>query len=156
MARVHRPSLFFLTAALVLILDQASKFFVRNLLAHTGPVELIPGFFRLVRVWNPGVAFGLFAEHSAWGRYLFLLLSLGAVGVFYYLSRRGRSPWVCGLIAGGALGNLVDRLFYGKVFDFLDFYWKNYHWPAFNLADAAISVGVILFLLQGFSSPSPK
>ncbi len=147
---------FFLSAGLVVFLDQLSKFWVRKWLSPSGAWEVIPGFFRLVKVWNPGVAFGLFAEHPVWARYFIMALGLLAVGVFYHLARKGLSPWACGLVAGGALGNLLDRLFYGRVFDFLDLYYGKYHWPAFNLADSAISIGIFLLLLETLSSKPSK
>ncbi len=152
MARVHRPSLFFLTAFLVLVLDQVTKVALRSLVPPGGEIVVVPGFFSLVHVWNPGVAFGLFADHPSWGRYLLSLVNLLAFFLLYRLSRKGRSPLWCGLVAGGALGNLLDRLLYGRVFDFLDFHLGPYHWPAFNLADAAISLGVLGLLLEGLLS----
>ncbi len=152
MARIPQAILFFVVAFFVLVLDQATKALLRSLVAPGGEIVVLPGVFSLVHVWNPGVAFGLLANHPEWARYLLSVVNLLAVFFLYYLVRAGHSPLLCGLVAGGALGNLCDRLLYGRVFDFLDFHLGPYHWPAFNLADAAISLGVLGLLLQGLLS----
>ncbi len=146
----YRNTVFILTSLLILGLDQGSKFYLRAELSLGEIKEVIPGFFNLVYVWNPGVAFGIFAKGAAHLRYLFIFANLLAAGGLYFYSRGkdSLSQFLCGLIAGGALGNLVDRLLYGKVFDFLDFHLGPYHWPAFNLADTAITMGVIGFFLK--------
>ena len=159
MARLSGQGLFFLIASGVLLLDQGSKYLLRQLVPWGETREIIPGLFDLVHVWNTGVAFGLFAHHPAWGRYLLLLINLLAFFVFYLWAKRAsslRQVVLCGLVAGGALGNLLDRLFFGRVFDFLDFHLGPYHWPAFNLADAAISCGVILLLGENLLRRSSK
>ncbi|NPA49030.1 MAG: signal peptidase II [Thermodesulfobacteria bacterium] len=141
---------FLLTCLLVLGLDQATKFLVREILAPGEIRVVIPGFFNLVHVWNPGVAFGFFARGAEGLRYFFILANLLAAGGLF-LYARGKDhlvQFLSGLIAGGALGNLLDRIFYGRVFDFLDFHLGPYHWPAFNLADTAITLGVLGFFLK--------
>jgi len=133
-------------------LDQVSKLLaVRQL--HLGrAVPVIANFLSLTRVHNRGTAFGLFNRHG----FVFILLSLVTIAAMIYFYRRLLSQgalvrWSAGLILGGAIGNLVDRIFRGAVVDFLDFYLvlrgKEYHWPAFNLADSAICVGVGLLLI---------
>lgn len=115
------------------------------------PIE-ITGFFNLVMVWNHGVSFGLFAADSDATRFLLVAVALGiTVGMAIWMWRTSRPILgVCiGLVIGGAVGNVVDRLVYGAVADFLDVHVAGYHWPAFNIADSAIVVGVGLILLDG-------
>ncbi|MDH3393092.1 MAG: signal peptidase II, partial [Desulfobulbaceae bacterium] len=117
-------------------------------------------FFDLVFVTNSGAAFGLLAGPQVWWRQLFFvsvaLLALGVlVGAYRHYRLQG-NIWVVaiGLVAGGAVGNLIDRLRFGAVIDFLDFYVKTHHWPAFNVADSAITVGVCLFILASWQAES--
>lgn len=141
------------TAALAFALDQATKWWV---LAHLmDPPRVIPiaPFFNLVLGWNRGVSFGLLsADHPA-TPWLLSSLALAVVAGLVAWTTRDRRPGMAasvGFIAGGALGNVVDRLRHGAVTDFLDFHAAGYHWPAFNLADTAIFVGAaLLFLLGG-------
>ncbi len=140
------------TAALAFALDQATKWWV---LAHLmDPPRVIPvtPFFNLVLAWNRGVSFGLLsADHPA-TPWLLSSLALAVVVGLVVWTTRDRRPGMAasiGFIVGGALGNVVDRLRHGAVTDFLDFHVAGYHWPAFNLADTAIFVGVALLLLVG-------
>jgi len=138
-----------LVAALVLALDQWTKWLVSHRLTEFTEVPVIRGFFSLQFVQNPGAAFGMLA-HKQW---LFIAVSLAVVGaILYYLRRpemkRGLVPWALGLLLGGALGNLVDRIRFGRVVDFFLFFWKNYTFPNFNVADIAITVGVGLLILH--------
>lgn len=147
-------------ALAVALADQATKWWMAGLiLPRQGrPIELLP-FFNLVEVWNRGVSFGMFSgAQSAW-----VLVSVAAVislGLLWWLARAesALTALSIGLVLGGALGNVVDRLRLGAVFDFLDFHALGWHWPAFNLADSAITVGVALLLLEGLSGArkSPK
>lgn len=136
-------------AALVLILDQASKWWI--LLDVMAPPRMIEvtGFFNLVLVWNPGISFGMFG--SGEGRWLLAGLAAAiAVALVVWIARTVR-PWLAvalGLVVGGALGNALDRVIHGEVVDFLDFHLAGAHWPAFNLADSAITVGVIVMLVD--------
>jgi signal peptidase II len=129
-------------AAVVLGLDQATKWWMLQRLALGESVPLLPGVFHLTLVRNPGIAFGLFARHG--GLVLGLALLLLAVLVVTVKSKPSAwpapVPWAMGLILGGALGNLVDRVRFGAVVDFLDFRV----WPVFNLADSCITVGAVL------------
>lgn len=136
-------------AALVLIADQATKLVV--LANLDGPVEVTP-FFNLVRVWNPGVSFGLFGTAGPSAAWVLSGLALAVVvGLTVWLSRTAEKPVAIGLglVIGGALGNVVDRIRFGAVFDFLDVHAFGFHWPAFNLADAAIVVGAAVLLVDG-------
>ncbi|MBT5413510.1 MAG: signal peptidase II [Rhodospirillaceae bacterium] len=136
-------------AALVLVLDQASKWWI--LLDVMAPPRMIEvtGFFNLVLVWNPGISFGLFGGGG--GRWLLAGLAVAiAVALVVWMVRTVR-PWLAvalGLVVGGALGNALDRLIHGRVVDFLDFHLAGFHWPAFNLADSAITVGVVVMLVD--------
>ncbi len=142
--------------ALVLVLDQAVKAWIVHSFSLYESVVVIPGLFNLTFLTNTGAAFGILAGQPSWERQLFFFgVALVALVAIVVMHRRlaGQSRWftvALGLIGGGALGNLVDRVRYGAVIDFLDFHVKGYHWPAFNVADSAITVGVGLFLLINF------
>jgi len=141
-------------AGTIIILDQITKSLILGRMALYDSFAVVPGFFNIVHIHNQGGAFGLLAGQSEMIRYLvFVLLSAVAVGVIYYLYvRTPVAEWLqatgLALIFGGAIGNMIDRLRFGYVVDFLDFYLKGWHYPAFNVADSAITVGIGLFLLQ--------
>jgi len=138
---------------LVVAADQATKAWIMATFRLYEQLEVIPGFFNLTYVTNTGAAFGLLAGENNLGRRLFfigvaLLALLVIVFAYRHLRQQGTIFVVAAaLIGGGALGNLIDRLRFGAVVDFLDFYLGSHHWPAFNVADSAITVGVGLFLL---------
>ena len=140
-------------AVIVVIVDQLTKLWIMSNFALHGQQSIIPGFFNLVYVTNTGAAFGFLAGNNSFLRQMFFvavaLIALIVIIVSYkHLKNQGRIfIYALGLIAGGAVGNLIDRLRLGSVVDFLDFYIGSYHWPAFNAADSAISIGVGLFLL---------
>jgi signal peptidase II len=142
------------TAFVVLILDQLTKFVALGRLSAGIPVSVIDGFFSLTLVMNPGLAFGMLSSTPTAWRWVVALLSIGALAVLSVVGARllpagGRvTRLALGLIFGGAVGNLIDRARFGAVVDFLDFYWRGYHWPAFNVADSAISVGVTLLAVR--------
>ncbi len=135
-------------ALLVLALDLLSKLLLESLIPAPG-LELFPGVLSLVKVRNPGVAFGLFRSWGLYGVWVWSVLGLLAGSLILWWGRtekdKGRRL-ALGMIAGGALGNALDRLIHGAVFDFVDLHWGPYHWPAFNLADAAITLGVGIYL----------
>lgn len=140
-------------SALVLLLDQASKLAViEHLAAYLDVVPLTP-FFNLVHVHNTGAAFSLFADQPGWQRGFFVGIALLATGVILYLLRKtaGRPMFsaALALILGGAVGNVVDRVLYGHVIDFLDVYAGAWHWPAFNVADSAITLGAVMLIWDG-------
>lgn len=144
----------FLSLAVV-VLDQWSKWMVEAHLPYHTSQPLIPGFFSLTHVRNTGVAFGLFASEGGSGSWLLVvlgLLALSAVGVYFrFTPSHDRFLLVAlALVVGGAVGNLIDRVTSGAVTDFLDVYTGAHHWPAFNVADSAISVGIVLMLVDSF------
>lgn len=137
-------------AALVVAADQATKWWVRASLAAESDWIEVAGFFNLVTVWNRGVSFGMLGGGALPSWLLALFAGVIAVGLAVWLARVD-TPWLgaaIGLIIGGAVGNVIDRLAWGAVFDFLDFHIGGYHWPAFNLADAAITIGVAVLLID--------
>lgn len=138
-----------LLALAVLAADQLSKLWLLGLLEEQGPRPLLP-FFNLVLVWNRGVSFGLFGG-AGLGPWPLLALSAGIVAGLSVWLWRVDNHWLAagiGAVIGGAVGNMIDRLAYGAVADFFDFHIAGYHWPAFNVADAAIVGGVIALVLE--------
>lgn len=146
----------------VIVIDQLTKFGVMRNFALYEIMEIIPGLFNLTYLTNTGAAFGLFAgEQSILRQVFFAGIAMGALIFMFITFRYYRNQGVLfvlgiGLIAGGAAGNLIDRLRFGSVVDFLDFYVKGHHWPAFNIADSAITVGAGLFLLASIIHPSDR
>ena len=143
----------------VVVFDQLTKGLV---MAYFGLYELqpvIPGLFNLTYLTNTGAAFGMLAgAQTIWRQVFFVGVAVAAIGVMVFSYRQFRSQGrifahAIGLIAGGAVGNLIDRLRFGAVVDFLDFYVGTHHWPAFNVADSAICVGVGLFILGSLLYP---
>jgi signal peptidase II len=138
--------------AAIVILDQLTKVVVDRTIALYQSIAIVDGLFSFTYVRNPGAAFGIFAGHAAIYRRPFLILvSILASGFIVILLKRldGRERGLITaltFILGGAVGNLIDRVFYGEVIDFLDVYWRNYHWPAFNVADSFITIGVAVAL----------
>ena len=139
-------------AGLVILTDQITKWMVLAHLPLFKSIPVIPDFFNLTHIQNPGGAFGFLADQSyAVRRMMFVVVSLFATGLifwFYYRTPPSHPFLAAGfaLIFGGAIGNLIDRLRFGKVVDFLDVYVRGWHWPAFNVADSAISVGIAIFI----------
>jgi len=139
----------------VLVLDQWTKWLVEVHLPHHAAQPVVPGFLNLTHVRNTGVAFGLFASDGGSGGWLLTLLGLGAlaaVGLYYWFTpSRDRTLLVAlALVVGGAVGNLIDRVSSGAVTDFVDVYVGLHHWPSFNVADSAISVGILLMAIDSF------
>jgi signal peptidase II len=138
----------------ILLLDQWTKYMIAQTLRLYQKVEVIHGFFNIVHVRNTGGAFGIFGgERGGIGSFLFVVVSLVAIGaiVFLFVKTRENENTLAisfSLILSGALGNLIDRLHYGEVVDFLDFHLSAYHWPAFNVADSAICIGIGLMALE--------
>ena len=141
-------------AGLVVILDQVTKALILHYLPLYKNIAVIPGLFDITHIHNPGGAFGFLSGVSSKLRsIIFLFISSLAVGLIFYFYKKTPPalPWLSAafaLIFGGAIGNLVDRLRFGVVVDFLDFYIGNWHWPAFNIADSAITVGIIVFIVH--------
>ncbi|MEO5331684.1 MAG: signal peptidase II [Magnetococcus sp. YQC-5] len=148
---MRRMGVGFLLAVLVIVLDQASKWMATQELAQKG-ITLLPGFFDLVLVHNVGAAFGLFTGFAPEIRLIFLCaVALVASVIVTYLLYKAHT-WILvgayGLVLGGALGNLIDRVRFGWVVDFIHLHWHDLSWPVFNLADSAITLGVGLLLLD--------
>ena len=143
--------LLFLLAALILILDQTSKFIVCRVMLPRGSFPVIENIFHLTHVQNQGAAFGLFPNQTLFfiGVTLFTVLLI----LFFHqrISKEGSSlSWALGLILGGALGNLIDRIRLKAVIDFLDFSLRGHHWPSFNIADSAITIGAVILFFSIF------
>ena len=143
-------------AGLIVVLDVAVKQTVMLLMPHGASIPVTP-FFNLVHVWNTGAAFSFLAEAGGWQRYLFVTLGIVVCIPIAWLLRRGvdnrLETAAYTLIMGGALGNVVDRSVRGFVVDYLDFHWRGWHWPAFNVADIAITAGALLLVTAAFRSP---
>jgi signal peptidase II len=149
-------------AAGVLAADQITKAWALRRLHPSEPWVLVEGFFDLTLVMNPGVAFGILAGVPPGWRWLVAVFSIAALALLASLALRmvpdgGRVGTVAlGLVFGGAVGNLVDRWRFGAVVDFFHFFWRDWHWPNFNVADSAITVGVILLAAElWFAGPEP-
>lgn len=134
-------------AVLVLFLDQLTKWLVIRYVSPSQPLPIVDGFFQLVHWRNPGAAWGILRDYNL----LLALISIATVLALYLFRHsfgieRSAAGWALGLISGGIFGNLMDRIRLGSVVDFLDFSIAGYHWPAFNIADSAICIGVILYI----------
>lgn len=145
---------FIMVAGAVVVADQLTKTLVLAKMPLFESISIIPGFFSLTHVHNPGGAFGFLAQNgSPWRHWVFLaavILAMGMIIYFYYRTPKSY-PWLgvgLALIFGGAIGNFIDRLKFGEVVDFLDFYIAHLHWPTFNVADSAVTTGVIIFIVH--------
>ena len=147
-------SAFFPVILAVVAIDQATKVWIMRHFALYESKVVIADLFNLTYLTNNGAAFSILAGQPAVWRQLFFIGAAGAALVFIWIAQRsfGRNSVVyslsLALIAGGAIGNLIDRIRYGFVVDFLDVYVGSHHWPAFNIADSAITIGVILFIIK--------
>lgn len=159
MTRAMRPGL--ILAAIIIIADQLSKWWVVEKLMRPEGVTETPFFtmtrfeilpvFNMVMTWNRGVSFGILNNGGSWNAIILSVLSVVIAGGLLVWMRQAHSRLVTfalGAIIGGALGNVIDRVRWGAVADFLDFHLAGHHWPAFNLADSAISIGAILLVLD--------
>jgi len=137
---------------LVLVLDQLTKYLADSGLDYAQPVALIPQL-NLLLLYNPGAAFSFLSDASGWQRWFFVVIGV-VISTILLVWMRGLSSTdkrlaiALALVLGGAIGNIMDRLLYGYVIDFIDVYYNNWHWPAFNIADSAITVGVVLLLID--------
>ena len=132
---------------IVLIFDQSSKQFMISWIFSTPRIYAVTPFLNFVPVWNPGISFGMFADGGEVFRVCLTVLAFAVVGWFFVhaSSLSHKQQIAAGLVSGGAIGNAIDRLRFGKVVDFIDVYVQTWHWPAFNVADAAITVGACLW-----------
>ncbi|WP_322105291.1 signal peptidase II [Paraburkholderia sp. J41] len=138
-------------AVIVILADQLTKITIAKLFAY-GQGREITSFFNLVLVYNKGAAFSFLAAAGGWQRWAFTLLGVvAALVIGYLLKRHAAQRMFCTALAfimGGALGNVLDRVMYGHVIDFLDFHVGGWHWPAFNVADSAICIGAALLVID--------
>ena len=147
---------FICIVVLVICGDQLSKLWILKHFALYDSTVIVPGLFNLTFLRNTGAAFGMFAGHPVWWRQFFFIgvASIALIVIVCMLRKLGRQnhlyTYSLALIGGGAVGNLIDRIRYGSVIDFLDVYIGTHHWPAFNIADSAITIGVGFFLLTQF------
>ncbi len=145
---------------LAIVLDQGSKLIIDSSMQLYQSIPVLPSF-NLTYVHNTGAAFSFLSEAGGWQRWFFAGLALGiSIIIAIWLSRLQKHETLLAialsLVLGGAVGNLIDRLAYGYVIDFLDVYYGNWHWPAFNIADSAITLGVALMLLESFGLGKAK
>jgi len=153
---------FAVIAALVIVLDQLSKLVVLNTIPLYDSVPVVPGFFHLTHIQNPGGAFGFLARQGALVRNIvFLFASVVALCLIFifYRNTPGTHRWLgagFALIFGGAVGNLIDRVRLGRVVDFLDVFIAEYHWPAFNVADSAVTIGIGIFIFHILLNRLPR
>ncbi len=138
-------------AALIVLADQLTKIAIEKMFNY-GDVRPVTGFFNLVLTYNKGAAFSFLANAGGWQDEFLTVVGIGAsLFIVYLLARHGTQKLfslALALILGGAIGNVIDRVAYGHVIDFLDFHWRGWHWPAFNLADSAIVCGAALLILD--------
>jgi signal peptidase II len=160
--RDARYAVVFTLVAAIVGVDQATKWYVQHVVALHDSVPVIEGLFHITYVRNTGAAFGLLAQ-APWviRAPLFLAVSALAITVLLAVVRRvGREQHTVlaalAAVLGGALGNLIDRARYGEVIDFLDLQWHGWHWPAFNVADACITIGVAALLVHSFVGTDPS
>ena len=140
-----------LIAAAIICFDQSTKWLIVNHLMVSSVIIPITNFFNLVLTFNRGVSFGLFASTSSEGKWMLICLTSGLSCVliwWLYTAKSKLSVFAFGMIIGGAIGNITDRLLIGAVVDFLDFYAFGYHWPAFNIADASICIGATVLIFE--------
>ncbi|MGD8616512.1 MAG: signal peptidase II [Gammaproteobacteria bacterium] len=138
-------------SAAVVLLDQITKLAADAALVYAEPVPVVPSFFNLTLMYNRGAAFSFLSDAAGWQRWFFVAVSLGAsVLLLFWLRRLKPEQWILALalslVLGGAVGNLIDRLWLGHVVDFIQLYYKDFYWPAFNIADSAITVGAVLLV----------
>ena len=149
-------------AGIIVLLDQVTKALIIDHISFNQTIPVMRGFFNITHIHNPGGAFGLMADLSpALRSIIFLFISSLAVGLIFYFYKKTPPNYpglaaAFALIFGGAIGNLIDRLRFGFVIDFLDFYFGNLHWPAFNVADSAISVGIGIFVFHLLFKKMPE
>ena len=144
---------------LVIVLDQVSKWLMVSWLSLYETVAVIP-YFNFTMAHNYGAAFSFLADAGGWQKWFFIILaSVISLGLLYWLYKLAKTKLEAvsvALILGGAIGNVIDRIYYGYVVDFLDVYYGSYHWPAFNIADSAICIGAVLIIIDSFTAKSDE
>lgn len=147
-------------SVLVLILDQLSKIWIDSSMSLYQSIPVLPGF-SITYAHNYGAAFSFLSDAGGWQRWFFAVLAASiSIGIVVWLKRlkpeETLSAISLSLILGGAIGNLIDRVVYGYVIDFLDVYYQAWHWPVFNIADSAITVGVVFMIYESFTQNEQK
>ncbi|ATD67284.1 MULTISPECIES: signal peptidase II [Luteimonas] len=142
-------------SAVVIVLDQLTKYWVLTSLPEYTAIPVIDGFWNWYRTYNTGAAFSFLADAGGWQKWFFTILAIAISGTLaWWLAKTPRRDWRTALpfalVIGGALGNVIDRQIHGHVVDFIQWHWQDHYWPAFNLADAAIVGGAIGIVLFGF------
>ena len=142
-------------SGLVVVLDQVTKYFAEQNLSYCAPVKVIPDFFSMTLVYNKGAAFNFLSDAGGWQRWVLILVSIAIILFLFFWLRtieKNRIYLAIGiaLVLGGAIGNLIDRSIYGHVIDFIEIYYRDWHYPHFNIADSAISIGVVLVIYDMF------
>lgn len=149
----------YLLAVLVIVLDQLSKWLVLGNLQFGETIYVAP-FWNWVLTYNPGAAFSFLADQSGWQRWFFTALAIGVSGwIAMELRRHPEDKWLSSaltLVMGGALGNVIDRVRFGAVVDFIQWHVAGFYWPAFNVADAAITVGAVLLVIEQLTAAKPS
>jgi len=162
---LNKYSIFVPVFTLVIVFDQLSKYLIRqNLLLNRSQIQIFENFFQIIYIRNPGIAFGMFSspDNSLLRLVFLIVISLIALLIIFLYFRKLPSKdkiysLSLSMIAGGAVGNLIDRVYFGEVIDFLDFHlYHKYHWPAFNLADSFISIGSFILILTIFLKNEKK
>ncbi len=144
-------------ACIVFAIDQLSKWWILEYVMQPPRVIPLTPFFNLVSGWNRGISFGLLSSDIPWMSWLLSIMALVIVGFLVHWLRAAETRHAVvaiGLIIGGAIGNVIDRLNYGAVFDFLDVHVAGYHWPAFNVADSGITIGAVILVLDSLLTKS--
>ena len=140
-----------IAAVVIFVADQLSKFLVRDVLLDGQSIVVVYDFFNVVTAWNTGVSFSMFDNHGILGIVLLSALSIMIVAYLLYWMSREKNVFLqvaLGFVVGGALGNVIDRMCFGAVFDFLDFHIGSGHWPAFNIADSFICIGAVMIIAE--------
>jgi signal peptidase II len=147
-----RYRLLLIISLIVLALDQATKFYIDHRFALYESVPVFENFFHITYVRNKGAAFGILSDNAFRIPFFITVASIAAIGIIWYLHKIGNEQKLhllaLSLVFSGAVGNLIDRIRLGEVIDFLDVHWYQHHWPAFNVADSAICIGVCLLLID--------
>jgi len=149
---------FLAVSSTIILFDQLSKNWMLELIFAPARQIVLTPFLNLTPVWNSGISFGLFQDNPMVGRLMIPLLAvLVVLWLFFSLYELSRlQRFAAGLIAGGAIGNVIDRIRFERVVDFLDFHVGTYHWPAFNLADSAIFMGVVFWIFAAIVTAQPR
>lgn len=157
---MSRFRLLAIVSAISVVLDQATKLHIDYHFDLYESVPVIPGLFSLTYIRNQGAAFGILADSSIRVPFFIGVSTLAMLGILLFLKKRSNGQRLgnlgLALVFSGAAGNLIDRLRLGEVIDFIDVYWRSYHWPAFNVADSAITVGVALLIYEAWIEEKPK